>query len=235
MTARRETVRMILLAAGLAAWIGLESINEQNRERALVAPTETPRPYPTCIGRFWLEEPVHGCLMSRGTLNPLRAATATAWEAYWPTSRATHAAEYTAQAAWEAEWEASWAIGTPTPCAVPPTPVVPWMSSEPPCFGVFASATTQARIASGELYITHYEQGPDGTRTEWFEGTVPPYAATAYAEQPATETALVATARALATAGLPDLAERNARRRDRRETRQFRRAATATARAEGQP
>jgi hypothetical protein len=232
----RQRAASMLAGFAIAAVVHA-TMQAQQHERAAAITAATPRPYPTCINRFWLDEPVHPCQMSRGTPNPLRAATATAWEAYWPTSVATHAAEYTAQAIWEAEWEASWAIGTPTPCAVPPTPPVPWMASEPPCFGVFASATTQARIASGELYIIHSEQGPDGTHTTWIEGTVPPYAATAYAVYPATKAAVVATARALATAGLPDRAERNARRQDRHETRRWWKAATATAAAqtEAQP
>lgn len=232
MNGRRVATSMLIGAAVGAAmvWGTVEPVPVAST----VTPTATP--YPTCISRFWLEEPAMPCWGPHRTLNPLRAATATAWEAYWPTSRATHAAEYTAVAEWEAEWRASWAIGTPTPCAVPPTPPVPWMMSEPPCFGVFASATTQARIASGDLYIIHgLGSGQEGP--EWIEGTVPPHAATAYAVFPATETAAVATAQALATAGLPDRAERNARRRDRHETRRWWRAATATAAAqtEAQP
>jgi hypothetical protein len=227
-----------LTSAFAGAVIGLvvmQALAESQAQRASVplTATETPRPYPTCINRFWLEEPTFPCTGPFRTLNPLRAATATADTFRFATFDVEHAPELTAAAVWRTVDAVPVLAGIDrTPCPTPPTPIpfTYWEAKRAPCFWPFADQTREARYDSGEMYSPLTSYGPDGSPTLTFRGTVPAYALTAYAVQPATETAAVATARALATAGLPDRAERNDRRRNREDLRRWNKAATATTR-----
>lgn len=222
------------LVAALAVAVGraVESAPVQPTATTYTLATETPRPVPTCIDRFWLQEPALPCSHPMRTLNPLRAVTATAWADHVATFVVVHAPERTAAAIWRATDEAPVLAGIDrTPCAVPPTPL-PFTYGEAedaPCFRPYVEQTREAQIASGDTYGVVSHDGPDGTPVVSFTGTVPAAAQAFYTALPATHTAAVATARALATAGLTDRAERNARRRDRRETRRYWADATATA------
>lgn len=237
---RRGSVAITLaqgaLVAGLAFAVGwaLEGGQGAAQRESVPVPTVTPTPYPTCIDRFWLPEPSVPCMMPVRTLNPVRAATATARSIEVATWAATRAPELTAAAAWRATDEAGVMAGIDrTPCAVPPTPLpfTYYEAEEAPCFSPYVEQTQAARIANGETYIVSTSREPDGTPVVSFTGTVPPAAQAWYTALPATHTAAVATAVAEATAGLPNRAMRADQRQDRVEMRRYWRDATATAQA----
>lgn len=219
-----------MLVAGLA--VAVSQAVETAPDPSTPTLTATREPYPTCIDRFWLDEPTHPCTYPKRTLNPVRAASATSQREHTATWVVENAPALATADAWSTADAAPILAGfTRTPCAVPPTPI-PFTYRETesaPCFHPYREQTQEARIANGETYSVGYHPGPDGTMVTSIIGTVPPDAQVWLTVRPATITAQVATARALATAGLPDPAMRNDQRRDRREMRRYWKDATATA------
>lgn len=141
----------------------------------IASPTATPYPHPTCVevGR----EPVMPCYIPDRREPPAKTATAI----YFATWTETMAPVLTRSAEYVATQEAQAIAGiVPTPCPVPPTPVAPW-HGDALCWRPFEEATREARIASGESYEMRETNGPDGTPTVTFRGTVPPAAATWHA------------------------------------------------------
>lgn len=229
-----------IVAAQTALCVGLLATLAQAVETAPGPSTPTPflestrEPYPTCINRFWLDEPITPCAYPQRTLNPVRAASATANRERVATWVVENAPALATADAWETADAAPVLAGaTRTPCPIPPTPVrFTYREAESaPCFYPYREQTQEARTASGESYAFGSRRGPDGTMVPYVVGTVPTAEQAWLTAQPATQTALVATAIAEATAGLPDLAMRNDQRRDRREMRRYWRDATATAAA----
>lgn len=230
MSRRASTLAQGALAAALG-WSLVAALDTVPGPSTPVAmSTATREPYPTCIDRFWIDEPSHPCSLPRRTLNPLRAATATGQAAYYATFRETNAPALTAATVWETSEIAEMLAGqTPTPCPVPPTKVPLTLLGNVRCFEGFRDATSTAGIENGESWGWQSADSADGTRMTLPVGTIPTAVQAWYTARPATVTAQVATAIAEATAGLPDLAMRNDQRRDRRETRRWWKVATATA------
>lgn len=147
--------------------------------RGASAVAATAAAYPTCTetGR----NPVLACYYPDRRESPVQTATA-AELATWVTTMGTL---YATARAWETAETAQILSGqTPTPCPTPPTPVAAWHGNPEfeRCFRGFRDATRTAGILNGDWYSVHTTWGPDGTPTVTFSGTVPPYAATAYAE-----------------------------------------------------